>query len=71
MRANSSSALCRLSRPDSTRALLDALDKGNLAPPPPALLGTALKELRNLRATHALRAGAPRAAAPKTDEAPQ
>ena len=49
-------------------ATLDALDQAQLAPPPPALLGTALKELRNLRATHALRAIAPRNAA-KPDEA--
>lgn len=35
---------------------LDALDKAMLAPNPPTLLGTALKELRNLRATHALHA---------------
>ena len=37
------------------RDTLDALDKSTLAPPAPNLLGTALKELRNLRATHALR----------------
>jgi uroporphyrin-3 C-methyltransferase len=37
---------------------LDALAKPVLAPPPPQILGTALKELRNLRATHALRAPA-------------
>jgi len=36
---------------------LDSLAKTALAPPPPALLGSALKELRNLRATHALREG--------------
>jgi uroporphyrin-3 C-methyltransferase len=40
-------------------AELDALNTDALAPPPPALLGTALKELRNLRATHALREGRP------------
>jgi len=34
---------------------LDALNKAALAPPPLALLGAALRELRNLRATHALR----------------
>jgi len=51
-------------------AALDALDKAQLAPPSPPVLGTALKELRNLRATHALRSGAPsRNAAPKSDEA--
>lgn len=33
---------------------LDALGKTQLAPAPPAALGAALKELRNLRATHAL-----------------
>ena len=56
------------------RADLDLLDKSVLAPPPPHLLGTALKELRNLRATHALRvAPAPAAHAParKSDEAAQ
>lgn len=52
------------------RESLDALDKAALAPPPPGLLGTALKELRNLRATHALRVApaAHKAAAP-ADEA--
>jgi uroporphyrin-3 C-methyltransferase len=49
-------------------AALDALEHAQLAPPAPALLGTALKELRNLRATHALRGAAPRSAA-KADEA--
>jgi uroporphyrin-3 C-methyltransferase len=39
----------------AAQATLAALDQAKLAPPPPALLGTALKELRNLRATHALR----------------
>ena len=34
---------------------LAAAAKATLAPPAPALLGAALKELRNLRATHALR----------------
>lgn len=34
---------------------IDNLAKAQLAPPPPELLGSALKELRNLRATHALR----------------
>ena len=43
---------------------LDALAKLPLAPPPPDILGSALKELRNLRATHALRA------APKRDAVP-
>ncbi len=41
---------------------LDALDKAVLAPPPPPVLGAALRQLRNLRATHALHA-APAAAA--------
>lgn len=45
-------------------AELDALNKATLASPAPALLGTALKELRNLRATHALRAGKPTAFRP-------
>jgi len=40
---------------------LDALSKATLSAPVPTLLGTALKELRNLRATHALRAGKPTA----------
>ena len=40
-------------------ARLDALNKAKLAPAAPALLGTALKDLRNLRATHALREGKP------------
>ena len=40
------------------REELDALAKSVLAPPPPQILGAALKELRNLRATHALRAPA-------------
>jgi len=42
-------------------AELDTLTKTALAPPAPALLGTALKELRNLRATHALRDAKPAA----------
>ena len=50
-------------------ATLDKLDQAQLAPAPPPLLGTALKELRNLRATHALRSGVPPRAAPKADEA--
>ena len=44
---------------------LEALSKAELAPPPPPILGTALKQLRNLRTTHALHASA----APKSDEA--
>ncbi len=35
---------------------LDALTQAQLAPPAPGVLGTALRELRNLRATHALAA---------------
>jgi uroporphyrin-3 C-methyltransferase len=42
-------------------AELDTLAKTALAPPLPTLLGTALKELRNLRATHALRETKPSA----------
>ena len=34
----------------------DALLKAPIAPAPPSILGTSLKELRNLRASHALRA---------------
>jgi uroporphyrin-3 C-methyltransferase len=48
----------------SAYAALDQLDRAELAPAPPALLGAALKELRNLRATHALRNLAPRGAPP-------
>ena len=46
-------------------AELETLDKARLAQPVPALLGTALKELRNLRATHALREGKPTAFRPE------
>ena len=45
---------------------LDVLAQAQLAPPAPAVLGTALRELRNLRATHALAAAK---AAVKHDEA--
>jgi uroporphyrin-3 C-methyltransferase len=38
----------------AAQAELDALAKAVLAPPPPQILGAALKELRNLRATRAL-----------------
>jgi uroporphyrin-III C-methyltransferase len=48
---------------------LDALDKAMLAPPPPQILGAALKELRNLRATHALHAPAKPAVTEKPAEA--
>src|SRR5262249_35015087 len=47
---------------------VDALASLELTPPPPGALGAALKELRNLRATHALREPARAAAAPKTAE---
>ncbi|HEX6834891.1 MAG TPA: uroporphyrinogen-III C-methyltransferase, partial [Rudaea sp.] len=40
-------------------ASIDALARQDVAPPAPEILGASLKELRNLRATHALRA-APR-----------
>jgi uroporphyrin-3 C-methyltransferase len=39
----------------AARTSVDGLEKASLAPPPPGNLGMALKELRNLRATHALR----------------
>jgi uroporphyrin-3 C-methyltransferase len=42
----------------AAQAELDALARSALAPPPPQILGAALRELRNLRATHALRAPA-------------
>ncbi len=42
----------------AAQAELDALAKSVMAPPPPPILGAALKELRNLRAMHALRAPA-------------
>ena len=47
------------SAPVAAAAELDGLNKAALAPSVPALLGNALKELRNLRATHALREGKP------------
>ncbi len=47
-------------------ARIDALSKAELAPPPPAIVGTALKQLRNLRATHALHAPPETAAKPAT-----
>ncbi|MEP6938370.1 MAG: uroporphyrinogen-III C-methyltransferase [Rudaea sp.] len=43
---------------------LDALGKPELSPPAPEVLGAALKELRNLRATQALQPDLPRAPAP-------
>ena len=45
-------------------AQLDALAKTELSPPAPDVLGAALKELRNLRATRVLQPEAPRAPAP-------
>jgi uncharacterized protein HemX len=51
----------------SALASLDALAKIELAAPAPDILGTALKELRNLRTTQALR---PEPAPPATPEAP-
>jgi uroporphyrin-3 C-methyltransferase len=49
----------------AAQAQIDALSKAVLAPPPPQILGAALKELRNLRATHALRAPATQGGAQK------
>jgi len=51
----------------AARGGVDRLAQAALAPAPPPDLGTALKELRNLRATHALHQPAPagRAAAPE------
>ena len=48
----------------AARANLDALGKLAIAPAPPANLGAALRELRNLRATHTLQ---PPAATPKAE----
>ncbi len=39
---------------------LDELDSAKLEPEPPSLLGTSLKQLRALRATHTLRASTPK-----------
>jgi uroporphyrin-3 C-methyltransferase len=44
---------------------IDSLIKAPLAPPPPALMGASLKELRNLRASHALRASSGTAIPPE------
>lgn len=55
----------------AARADLDQLDKLDVAAAPPALLGASLKELRNLRATHALhdaRPAPPPADTPKSAE---
>jgi uroporphyrin-3 C-methyltransferase len=46
-------------------AQIETLTKAPLAPAPPALMGTALKELRNLRAAHALRASSGTALPPE------
>ncbi len=43
----------------------DALLKAPIAPAPPSILGTSLKELRNLRASHALRASSGTAIPPE------
>ncbi|MGH8122371.1 MAG: uroporphyrinogen-III C-methyltransferase [Rudaea sp.] len=50
------------------QAVLDELAKAMIAPPPPPVLGAALKELRNLRATRALHSEP--APAPPTKTAP-
>jgi len=44
--------------------LIDELSRAELAPQPPQILGTALKELRDLRTTHALRTRTPPAKQP-------
>ena len=46
------------SSPDVAAATtqIDSLSRAPLSPPPPTLMGASLKELRNLRAAHALRA---------------
>ncbi len=54
------------------QASLDSLAKAVIAPPAPGVLGSALKELRNLRAAHSLQASAPspsKSAAPNQPEA--
>jgi uroporphyrin-3 C-methyltransferase len=51
----------------SAQGTLERLGKAELAPPAPSQLGAALRELRNLRATHALRQGRPAAASPPED----
>jgi uroporphyrin-3 C-methyltransferase len=47
----------------AAQGALERLAKAELAPQPPALLGASLRELRNLRATHALRQARPAPAA--------
>ncbi|HEX3896733.1 MAG TPA: uroporphyrinogen-III C-methyltransferase [Rudaea sp.] len=53
--------------PDVVAALaqIDTLEKAPLAPSPPSLIGASLKELRNLRASHALRASSGTAIPPE------
>jgi len=51
----------------SAQDTLEGLGKAELAPPPPPQLGAALRELRNLRATHALRQTRPPAAGAPED----
>ena len=51
-------------------ATIEGLSKTQLAPPPPELLGSALKELRNLRVTHALRTPAKHENAPANGAPP-
>jgi uroporphyrin-3 C-methyltransferase len=51
-------------------AQIDTLEKAPLAPPPPSILGASLKELRNLRASHALRASSGTAIPPEALKAP-
>lgn len=51
----------------SAQAALERLGKAELAPTAPPQLGAALRELRNLRATHAVRQTRPAAASPPED----
>jgi uroporphyrin-3 C-methyltransferase len=51
----------------SAHDALERLGKAELAPPAPPQLGVALRELRNLRATHAVRQARPEAANPPED----
>ncbi len=51
-------------------AQVDALAKAPLAPAAPSILGASLKELRNLRASHALRASTGSAIPPEALKAP-
>ncbi len=51
----------------SAQAALERLGKAELAPQAPPQLGAALRELRNLRATHAVREARPAAATPPED----